>query len=77
MSNYICCECGIAQIDCGGDGYKTPKEIELEKKLEIATKALEEYENKQNWDIMGVSFMKHNKGFAIARKALKEMKGVK
>ena len=43
MSNFICCECGIAQIDCGGDGYKTPKEIELEKKLDIATKALEEY----------------------------------
>ena len=77
MSNFICCECGIAQIDCGGDGYKTQKEIELEKKLEIATKALKRYEDKQNWDIRGVSFMKHNKGFTIARKALKEMEGVK
>lgn len=31
MSNFICSECGMTNIDCGGDGYKTPKEIELEK----------------------------------------------
>lgn len=49
----------------------------LQKQLEIATKALKEYEDKQNWDIRGVSFMKYNKGFTIARKALKEMEGVK
>ena len=49
----------------------------LEKKLEIATKALEQYDNKLNWDIRGVSFMKYNKGFTIARKALKEIEGVK
>ena len=40
MSNFICSECGMTNIDCGYAGYKTPKEIELEKKLEIATKAL-------------------------------------
>lgn len=45
MSNFICCECGIAQIDCGGDGYKTPKEIELEKKLDIAVKTFERIRN--------------------------------
>lgn len=28
-------------IDCGKAGYKTPREIKLEKKLEIAVKALE------------------------------------
>ena len=41
MSNFICCECGIEQIDCDGAGYKTLKEIELEKKLDIAVKTLE------------------------------------
>ena len=40
MSNFICSECGMTNIDCGGAGYKTPKEIELEKKLDIAVKAL-------------------------------------
>lgn len=29
-------------IDCGKTGYKTPREIELEKKLAIAVKALED-----------------------------------
>lgn len=31
MSNFICSECGMTNIDCGYSGYKTPKEIELEK----------------------------------------------
>lgn len=41
MSNFICPTCGLTNIDCGKDGYKTDREIELEKKLEIATEALE------------------------------------
>jgi len=45
-----------------------------EKKLDIAVKALEEYDNKLNWDIRGVSFMKYNKGFTKAHKALKQIK---
>ena len=49
----------------------------LTKQLAIAKKALKRYEDKQNWDIRGVSFMKYNKGFTIAHKALKEMEGVK
>ena len=40
MSNFICSECETNYIDCPGAGYKTPKEIELEKKLDIAIKAL-------------------------------------
>ena len=40
MSNFICPTCGITNIDCGKEGYKTPREIELEKKLDIAVKAL-------------------------------------
>lgn len=47
--------------------------MNLKLKLEIATKALKGYENKQNWDIKGVSFMKYNKGFTLAKKALKEI----
>lgn len=45
----------------------------LEKKLAIAVDALKMYEDKQNWDIRGVSFMKYSKGFTIARKAIKEI----
>ena len=41
MSNFICPTCGFNNIDCGKDGYKTDREIELEKKLEIAVEALE------------------------------------
>ena len=33
MSNFICSECGINNIDCGKEGYKTPKEIRYEKAL--------------------------------------------
>ena len=54
------------------------KKVErLQEQLEIATKALKEYDNRINWDIRGVSFMKYSKGFVLARKALKEMEGVK
>lgn len=31
MSNFICPTCGMTNIDCGKQGYKTDKEIELEK----------------------------------------------
>ena len=47
MSNFICPPCGLPcgfnNIDYGKAGYKTDREIELEKKLEIAVKALEFY----------------------------------
>lgn len=52
MSNFICKECGMTNIDCGYAGYKTPKEIELEKKLAIAVKALKFYTE----GILGSSF---------------------
>lgn len=64
----------VSEIEYNKLLKKTDK---LEKRLEIATKALKEYDNKQNWDIRGVAFMKYNKGFTIARKTLKEMEGVK
>lgn len=45
MSNFICPTCGFNNIDCGKAGYKTAREIELEKKLKIALKALNEIRN--------------------------------
>lgn len=42
MSNFICSECGMTNIDCGGAGYKTPKEIELEKENEKLKKDITE-----------------------------------
>ena len=63
MSNFICPTCGLTNIDCGKAGYKTEREIELEKdidrlsdrnaKLEkmiyIAVKALKFYANEDNF----------------------------
>ena len=68
MSNFICSECGMTNIDCGYVGYKTPKEIELEKKLKIATKALSDIED---------GYSESTGAGQIARQALKEMEGVK
>lgn len=47
MSNFQCPHCGMTNIDCDKDGFKTPREIELEsrvkeleEKLKIAEKFL-------------------------------------
>ena len=45
MSNFICSECGMTNIDCGHAGYKTPKEIELEKKVHILNESNMKLEN--------------------------------
>lgn len=45
MSNFTCPTCGLTNIDCGKAGYKTAREIELEKKLETAVKALKKMVN--------------------------------
>lgn len=50
MSNFICSECGKNIIDCGHGNLKTDREIELEKKLEIAIKALEYYAERKTWE---------------------------
>lgn len=42
MSNITCPTCGVVSYDCGKAGFKTKREIELEKQLEIAVKALED-----------------------------------
>lgn len=41
MSNFICSECGMTNIDCGYAGYKTPKEIELEHQIANLSKKVE------------------------------------
>lgn len=41
MSNFICSECGMTNIDCGYAGYKTPKEIELENQIADLSKKVE------------------------------------
>lgn len=41
MSNFICSECGMNNIDCGRAGYKTPKEIELEHQIADLSKKVE------------------------------------
>ena len=86
MSNFTCPTCGLTNIDCGKDGYKTAREIELEKKLELAVEALKCYADKKNWedcyinipnkgnlcDVLINGAFKSN-GYEEAQQALKEM----
>ena len=81
MSNFTCPTCGFTNIDCGKDGYKTAREIELEKKLEVAVQALKEYADENNWyDGLSCKFyaiiergLFSSYGFSLAQQALKEM----
>lgn len=72
MSNFICPTCGVKNIDCGKAGYKTAREIELEKKLEIAVQALEEIVTDEScagcMDCLGSAY---------AEKALAKIKEIK
>lgn len=74
MSNFTCPTCGLTNIDCGKAGYKTAREIELEKKLEIAVKALKEYADKKTWDCCYRNQCAYVDGY-MAQQALKEIKG--
>lgn len=66
MSNFTCPTCGLTNIDCGKAGYKTAREIELEKQLEIAVKALRIYANlRYDGTVTGYE--------TIAKEALKEI----
>lgn len=49
MSNFQCPQCGMVNIDCGKEGYKTPKELEYEKALE----EIEKYCNNKFCDKFG------------------------
>lgn len=72
MSNFTCPTGGLTNIDCGKAGYKTAREIELEKKLEIAIKALKEYADKKTWDCCYRNQCAYVDG-AVAQQALKEI----
>lgn len=72
MSNFTCPTCGLTNIDCGKAGYKTAREIELEKKLEIAVQALKEYADKKTWDCCYRNQCAYVDGY-MAQQALKEI----
>lgn len=74
MSNFICPTCGLTNIDCGKAGYKTAREIELEKKLEIAVQALEFYAIPFNQMSPVYNVAQHHKE---AEKALAKIKEIK
>lgn len=40
MSNFICPHCGMINIDCKEDGYKTHRELELEEAMKIIFRTL-------------------------------------
>ena len=70
MSNFICPTCGMNNIDCGKAGYKTDREIELEKKLDIAVRALITYKNlRYDGTVTGYEY--------IAKEALAKIKEIK
>ena len=85
MSNFTCPTCGLTNIDCGKAGYKTDREIELEKKLEIAVKALEHYANENSWvdcrktynDNIYREALFFSQGYKAAQKALAKIKEIK
>lgn len=73
MSNFICSECGMTNIDCGRDGYKTPKEIELEKKVHILNEANMKLENELgHFADVSKKVERLQKQLHIATKALEE-----
>lgn len=57
MSNFQCPECGMINIDCGKEGYKTPREIELEKENE-KYKSFLEWMLKQQYYILPANIKK-------------------
>ena len=74
MSNFTCPTCGFTNIDCGKAGYKTAREIELEKKLEIAVKALKELSNETLVTAGGGCYA--NTAYDRAQKALAKIKEI-
>lgn len=90
MSNIICPTRSLTSYDCGKAGYKTKREIELEKKLDIAVKALKSafggFKTIQHMAAYPITHFSHPKGFdclfsgavdkcAEIEQALKEING--
>ena len=85
MSNFICPTCGFTNIDCGKEGYKTAREIKLDKQLKIAIEALNMYADSSRWsdcENNGAEQFVLDKGgfedygYEIAQKALTKIKEV-
>lgn len=79
MSNFKCSECGTINIDCGLGVFKTPREIELEKKLKIAEEALNDIKNSffEDEDKEIVTHAESIYYYSKAKEALQKMKGIK
>lgn len=45
MSNFQCPYCGMTNIDCGKEGYKTHKKLSLKKQLKKIEKVIEPYQD--------------------------------
>lgn len=73
MSNFICSECGMTNIDCGRAGYKTPKEIELEKEIELYKRAIERTDRIEKCLNQEGQIKRLQEQLRIAIKALKEI----
>lgn len=85
MSNIKCNTCGVISYDCGKEGYKTAREIKLEKQLKIAIEALNMYADNSCWsdcESNGAEQLVLDKGgfedygYEIAQKALAKIKEV-
>lgn len=69
MSNFQCPYCGMTNIDCGWGKFKTPREIELEEKLNAQFAEMEEKltaEELKNYKL--------NEKLKIAEEALNDIK---
>lgn len=49
MSNFQCDKCGMINIDCGKDGFKTPRELELEKRVKELEEEIKELKDYIKW----------------------------
>ena len=79
MSNFQCPHCGMTNIDCGKEGYKTPREIELEKKLKIAEEVLNDIKNSffEDEDKEIITHAESIYYYSKAKETLQKMKEVK
>lgn len=77
MSNFICEKCGMTNIDCGYQGYKTEREIELEKQLDREIKINRKMKNVleiyADPDVLYYIATSKDKLYKLAQQVLKEI----
>lgn len=49
MSNFQCDKCGMTNIDCGWGNFKTPRELELEKRVKELEEEIKELKDYIKW----------------------------